>query len=73
MTKWLPDDKSDLNWPKNIQRHSQNVTFISGRVTESCQIGNQPLYIILSGPKNNYWAQEWIPTSQNGSLTTKAA
>ena len=43
ITTWLLDDISRLNWPKNFQNHSQNVTFRSVRGPDKCYIGSQPL------------------------------
>ena len=44
ITKWLPGHKV-LNWPKNSQNRPKNSTFRSdGGGSDSCYIGNQPLY-----------------------------
>ena len=66
--KWLGLDK---NTPGH--NHPQNSTFGSVKVSESCQIGNQPLYFYLMTLNIVIRAQEEVPTSQSGSATTNTA
>ena len=75
ITKWLPDHKRGLNWPKNIQNYpNQSLSALTG----------DPIAVILIVKRYTFslkylkWSfsfrvQKWFPDHKKAPSTTKAA